>query len=127
MAPARSSAGKDQPSIDLAAVPPRTDEVVAAVVRRHAPSDGFAVYVAIYALLVLELPFLIAAVNGEPKVWGSRSALPLFGTYGLGFVVAAPVSIALFVWWARRRRDAFGRVARDGVVTSGVIADASVR
>ena len=126
MAPARSSAGKDQPPIDLAAPPPRTDEVVAAVVRRHTPSDGFAVYVALYALLVLELLFLIAAINDEPNFWDAPSALRLFGTYGLGFVVAAPVSISLFVWWARRRRAAFGRVARDGVLTIGVIADATV-
>lgn len=126
MAPAWSSAGTNQPPIDLAGPPPRTDEVVAAVVRRHAPSEGFAVYVALYTLLVLELLILIAAMNDEPNFWDAASALRLFGTYGLGFVVAAPVSISLFVWWARRRRAAFGRVARDGTITRGVIADATV-
>jgi hypothetical protein len=127
MAPARSSAAKREPPIDLATLPPRTDEVVAAVIRRHAPSDGFAVYVAIYTLLGVGLPFLIAAMNDEPRFWDAASALRLFGRCGLGFMVAAPVSIWLFVWWARRRRASFGRVARDGVVTGGVIVDAAVR
>jgi hypothetical protein len=125
MAPARARDGKDQRAIDLGAPPPRANEVVAEVVRRHAPSDGFAVYLAIYALLVLELPFLVAAINGEPNFWDAASALRLFGMYGLGFVVAAPVSISLFVWWARRRRAAFGRIARDGAIAIGVIADAT--
>ncbi|HEX3479384.1 MAG TPA: hypothetical protein VHT91_30380 [Kofleriaceae bacterium] len=127
MAPARSSAAKHEPPIDLAALPPRTDEVVAAVIRRHAPSDGFAVYVAIYTLLGLGVPFLIIAMNAEPTFWDAASALRLFGMCGLGFAIAAPVSIWLFVGWARRRRAAFGRVARDGVVTDGVIVDAAVR
>jgi len=123
---ARPITGAEPLPIDLATLPPRTDEVAAEIGRRHAPSDRFAVGVAIYTSLVLELPFLIVAIAGEPTFWEGSSTLRMFGTYGLGFAVGAPVSISLFVWWARRRRAAFEHVARDGAVVTGVIDDADV-
>lgn len=119
------AAGSDRLSSGLDAAPPRTDEIVAVVVRRHAPSDAFAVYLALYALLALALPFLAVAMNDGPNFWDAASGFRPIRMLALGFVLAAPVSICLFVWWARRRRAAFAGIARAGVVTGGIITDAT--
>ena len=126
IAPEPTAAGGAPLSTGLDTFPPRTDEVVAAVVRTHAPGDAFAGCFALYALLTLALPFLAPAIHDQPHFWDAPWAFRPIGMFALGFVVAAPVSIWAFVWWARRRRAGFDRLARDGVVTGGVITDASV-
>jgi hypothetical protein len=106
-------------------LPPRTDEVVAAAVRKHAPLYHFAVYFVLYAMLVMALPGLIVATQLEPRFWDTSSTARQIEMFALGLVLASPVSIWPFLWWVRRRRDELERVVRDGVVTGGVVTSAT--
>ena len=115
----------DQLAPQLENPPPRADATVEAVVRKHAPRTAFAAYFALYAMLVMALPGLIIATYLEPRFWDLASTSRRIEVFALGTALAAPLSIWPFLWWMRRRRAELGRVARDGVVTGGVILSAT--
>ena len=106
--------------------PPRSDEVVAAAERKHVPLYALAVYFVLYAMLVMAIPGLIVATYLEPQFLYTAPTSRQIEMFVLGFVLASPVTYWPFHWWMRRRRSQMGRVARDGVVTDGMILSAVV-
>ena len=109
----------------LATERPRGDEVVAAVLRKHASVLGFALYFVLYALLVMALPAVIVADLLDGDMWTTPGRT--FAMFALGLVVSSPVSILPFLAWRRRYRGGLARVARDGVLLSAVVVDATAQ
>jgi len=124
-APAHAAVAPGLIAPPLDVLPPRTDEIVAAAVRKHAPLYYFAVYFVLYAMLVMALPGVIIAAKLEPHFWDTSSTSRQIEMFALGMVLASPVSIWPFLWWVRRRRVELERVVRDGVVTGGVVTSAT--
>lgn len=108
--------------------PPRTAAAAEAVAELHAPWWGFAAWGAVYAMTVMMIVALLVAAVFEvtAKRLGMADRFDWTVYFWAGAVLSAPVSFLPFRRWMRRRRRDLVKVARDGMVVSGEITQATV-
>lgn len=105
--------------------PPRSDELVHAVLFRHA-TLVFVAWFAVYALTVWALAGVITADSLGFDLFGPGSTLRAGLQFALGCAVSAPAVVLPFAWWVRRRRRELAHVARHGTIIDGEITKATL-